>query len=130
MEGDQIIIHLDAGDSLERVMASKGFTPFIARFDEHKLYQPIEGTKWYYRMDKANNAPGQLRHIHVYRDDKGQCQLFAMNVDGTAHDGSKYQLPKKMFTPLQKLGCVIPPDGLIECRNMSGGADGRILLCD
>jgi hypothetical protein len=38
-------------------------------------------------MDTANGEPslGYLRHIHIFTSkDK---QVFAMNVDGTAHDG-------------------------------------------
>lgn len=68
-------------------------------------------------MDKSNNSPGQQRHIHGYYDDEGRCQAFAMNVDGTPHDGSKFIIPKKLYAPLQKFGLTIPPGGILGYEN-------------
>ena len=58
---------------------------------EHNVYQKFGDTKLYYRLDKANNAPGQQRHIHVFKDNRGRIQVFSINFDGTKHDGSQRQ---------------------------------------
>lgn len=94
---------------------------------EHNIYQKFGDTKLYYRLDKANNAPGQQRHIHVFKDDKGRIQLFSINFDGTKHDGSKRQLNSKEQSALTALGIPVPPNGLLECEDMSSG---KILLLD
>lgn len=94
---------------------------------EHNIYQKFGDTKLYYRLDKANNAPGQQRHIHVFKDDKGRIQLFSINFDGTKHDGSKRQLNSKEQSALTALGIPVPPNGLLECEDMSSG---MILLLD
>lgn len=94
---------------------------------EHNIYQKLGDTKLYYRLDKANNAPGQQRHIHVFKDDKGRIQLFSINFDGTKHDGSKRQLNSKEQSALTALGIPVPPNGLLECEDMSSG---KILLLD
>jgi len=94
---------------------------------EHNIYQRFGDTKLYYRLDKANNAPGQQRHIHVFKDGKGRIQLFSINFDGTKHDGSRYQLTSKEQSTLKSLGIPVPPDGLLECEEWNSG---KMLLCD
>lgn len=88
---------------------------------EHNIYQKFGDTKLYYRLDKANNAPGQQRHIHVFKDNKGRLQLFSINCDGTKHDGSKRQLSSKEQSALTSLGIPIPPNGLLECEEWDSG---------
>ena len=94
---------------------------------EHNIYQRFGDTKSYYRLDKANNAPGQQRHIHVFKDNKGRTQLFSINFDGTNHDGSQRQLTAKEQDALTALGIPVPPNGLLECEDIS---DGKMLLLD
>lgn len=94
---------------------------------EHNIYQRFGDTKSYYRLDKANNAPGQQRHIHVFKDDKGRIQLFSINFDGTKHDGYQRQLTSKEQSALTALGIPVPPNGLLECEDMNSG---RKLLLD
>lgn len=94
---------------------------------EHNIYQRFGDTKLYYRLDKANNAPGQQRHIHVFKDDKGRIQLFSINFDGTKHDGSKRQLTSREQSALTSLGIPVPPNGLLECEDMR---TGKTLLLD
>ena len=94
---------------------------------EHKIYQRFGDTKLYYRLDKANNAPGQQRHIHVFKDDKGRIQLFSINFDGTKHDGSQRQLTSKEQSALTGLGIPVPPNGILECEDISSG---KMLLLD
>lgn len=113
----QVIIHVDSDDPLNCAMVRAGFAPMPEPVFEHQLYQPLTQKRYYYRMDKSNNAPSQQRHIHVYRDNRGKRQLFAMNVDGSSHDGSQYIIPKDLFAPLQKLGLTIPSGGVLEFEN-------------
>lgn len=94
---------------------------------EHNIYQKFGDTKLYYRLDKANNAPGQQRHIHVFNDDKGRTQLFSINYDGTKHDGSKHQLNTKEQMALRSLGIPVPSNGLLECEDWNSD---KMLLCD
>ena len=94
---------------------------------EHNIYQRFGNTKSYYRLDKANNAPGQQRHIHVFKDDKGRIQLFSINFDGTKHDGTQRQLTTKEQEALTALGIPVPSNGLLECEYLSVG---KMLLLD
>lgn len=94
---------------------------------EHTIYQRFGDTKLYYRLDKANNAPGQQRHIHVFKDDKGRIQLFSINFDGTKHDGSRHQLTSKEQSALTALGIPVPLNGLLECEDIGSG---KMLLLD
>lgn len=94
---------------------------------EHNVYQKFGDTKLYYRLDKANNAPGQQRHIHVFKDNRGRIQVFSINFDGTKHDGSQRQLTSKEQSALISLGIPVPPNGLLECEDWHSG---EMLLCD
>lgn len=94
---------------------------------EHNIYQRFGDTKYYYRLDKGNNAPGQRRHIHVFKDDKGRIQVFSINFDGTKHDGSRRQLTTKEQNALTALGIPVPPNGLLECEDLS---NGKMILLD
>lgn len=77
-------------------------------------FRPIPGTDYFQRMDPSRGepGPGNLRHIHIYR--KGR-HLFAMNLDGTAHDGCHHvKIDPKLHNFLKSKGFIIPPNGLIE----------------
>ncbi len=93
---------------------------------EHNIYQRFGDTKLYYRLDKGNNAPGQQRHIHVFKDEKGRIQLFSINFDGSKHDGSQHQLTSKEQRALSALGIPVPQNGLLECEVLNSGK--RLLL--
>lgn len=121
---EELILVVDEDVDLESL---QGLTSYPKMLLEHNIYQKFGSTKHYYRVDKANNAPGQQRHIHVFKDDEGQIQLFAINYDGTTHDGSKHLLSRKEKDALTSLGIPIPPNGLLEWEVIS---DGRMLLCD
>jgi hypothetical protein len=94
---------------------------------EHNIYHKFGDTKLYYRLDKANNALGQQRHIHVFKDKRGRIQVFSINFDGTKHDGSQRQLTSKEQSALTSLGISVPPDGLLECEEWHSG---KMLLFD
>lgn len=85
-----------------------------------------------YRIDNAM-PPTTQKHIHVLK--KGN-ELFALNIDGSAHDGYHgVEIPKKVREKLPEIfpGCTIPQDGIIECLNDFSGFEGLangIALCE
>ncbi len=90
--------------------------------------KPVPGTHYVYRIDPSRGTPGpgNLRHVHIYNKGK---QIFAMNIDGTAHDGChKVKIHKDLVDFLKKKGFTIPADNLIEMVNPVIGT--RQLLCD
>lgn len=78
---------------------------------EYKTYKNVPGTTKTYRIDPANTNTRTQKHIHVYYDGK---QIYAMNVDGTPHDGCKYRLSKNDLKFLNSLGFKTPDDGILE----------------
>ena len=78
---------------------------------EFKQYKNIPGTTKTYRIDAANTNTNTQKHIHVYFDGE---QLYAINVDGTPHDGSKYKLSKKDQAFLRDMRFVVPENGILE----------------
>lgn len=53
---------------------------------EKEAGRSLKGTKYTYRIDnpRGEAGTGNQRHIHVLLKNK---EVFAMNVDGSAHDG-------------------------------------------
>ena len=131
MEEYQIILHFDEGDPLVKELANRDdFVAVPQLLVEYETYHKLANTGYYYRIDKANNAPGQQRHVHVFKDKYGVHQIMAINVDGTPHDGSKLQIPKKLIAPLRALGVNVPDGGLLEYEDAGIKVDNRILICD
>lgn len=98
-------------------------------FEKKDRFDNIPGTRYEYRIDNPNGIPrpGNLRHVHIYN--KGN-ELFAMNIDGTAHDGfHKVSIPKEVADFLRKKGFTIPKGNLIEMVIVPS-LDGRQLLFD
>lgn len=93
---------------------------------EHQTYKKFgDSSVMTYRIDKGDGTPGRQTHVHVFM--KGR-QLFAINMDGTAHDGSKAKLSKKSIEALESLGVTPPKDGLLEWIKIA--MEGKKLLCD
>ncbi len=80
---------------------------------EHEIYKRIPDTTYYYRKDKGQPLPGKEMHIHVYKDSKHNNQLFAINADGTPHDGSKIIIGPVIAKYLRTIGIDIPGTGAI-----------------
>lgn len=76
--------------------------------------KPISLGKHYTgRIDKPKDGLGQ-EHIHVYVKNR---HLFAMNVDGSAHDGSnQFQIPNVVAKEIgrQFRHFQLPPNNFIE----------------
>ena len=90
--------------------------PLINLLEQKRSLIPVPGTKYMARIDPPRGipSPGNLKHVHLYN--RGQ-ELFAMNVDGSAHDGyHKYVIPNnpKLMDFLRQKGFIIPKDNLIE----------------
>lgn len=47
------------------------------------------------RVERGIGANQELQHIHVFHKEK---QIFAMNSDGSVHDGASGKIPNKIFT--------------------------------
>ena len=84
---------------------------------EYQEYKPITGTRKSYRIDKASSFTQVQKHAHVFAKPNGEGkELYAVNLDGTGHDGSKYQMEPYEIKFFKDLGFKIPDNGLIECR--------------
>lgn len=127
---DMVIVYLDSNDPLNDKMSSVGFNILTELILEYETYRKLGKTGYYYRKDKANNAPGQQIHFHIYTDRYGKHQIAAINIDGTAHDGSHFVIPEFMVESLRQLGVTIPADRIVECKDHSEFGDRRMLLCD
>ena len=73
----------------------------------------IPKTNLYYRYDKGKGGPGKEDHIHVYLG-KTKNQVYAINISGKAHDGSKARLGNKEIKVLKKIGFTPPANGILE----------------
>lgn len=119
-DNDIIFIVTDRDDEINAKLRS------LELLLEYDNYRPFPPTKCVYRLDSANNAPGQQQHIHVYADQKHQHQLYAINIDGTPHDGSKCVLSKKHQQALTNIGFQVPSNGILEWVDL----DFVKLICD
>ncbi len=78
---------------------------------EWEQYKKIPKTRLIYRFDNENTNTLTQDHIHVLN---GNNQLYAINKDGTPHDGSKARLGKKELKFLKSIGFTPPHDGILE----------------
>ncbi len=79
-------------------------------------HSPIPGFKKYgFRIDIpfGEQRPGNQKHMHVYVKDH---QIFAINADGSAHDGyHNVAIPNEIVPFLKSKGITIPANNIIEC---------------
>lgn len=78
---------------------------------EWEQNKKIPKTNLIYRYDTGNTNTKTNDHIHVFLDNN---QIYAINIDGTPHDGSKAKLGSKEVTFLKNIGFTPPPDGILE----------------
>lgn len=87
------------------------------------VYDKIPGIKHYtYRVDPqlGEGGPGRQRHIHMYYDGD---EVWAMNVDGSAHDGyHQAKIDPVLNSFLTKKGFLIPANNIIEFYQMPQGS--------
>ena len=83
-------------------------------------FTPIPGLKGYsFRKDKPSGipGPGNQYHYHIYLQGK---EVFAVNNDGTGHDGfHNVRIDKELADYLRQKGANVPDTNLIECRDYS-----------
>lgn len=88
-------------------------------------------TKYWYRIDKpfGEPRPGNQVHMHGFIcKNKDLNDIFAVNKDGTAHDGwHNTQIPTEYNSILKHNGFSIPDGNLIEMVLMPA-KDNRLLL--
>jgi hypothetical protein len=83
---------------------------------EHEVYKRIPGTSNSYRQDAANTNTKAQVHSHVYAKLKGGGkELYAVNVDGSGHDGSSGKtIPGSHADFLRSKGYNIKPTNALE----------------
>lgn len=96
--------------------------------ESKNAFSPVPGVKHYsYRIDKqqGDGGPGRQRHVHLYYNGK---ELFAMNIDASAHDGyHQVEIPKELNPFLVSKGFPIPSNNIIELRQYNSIGQ---LLCE
>lgn len=93
-------------------------------------FPQIPGTRYSFRKDKPRGiaGPGNQQHIHIYAPDN--TQLFAINIDGTAHDGCHAaKIPEEIAAFLISKGYKVPENRIIEWYPSQIGSE-KSLLCD
>jgi len=101
------------------------------RLDEHHVYRQFPGEKTYYRIDSGNTSTLTQRHAHVYAQPEGKGkQLFAVNTDGSGHDGSSgTEISSSHADFLRGKGFDIPITNIIEqLDHASLGQSYRLIL--
>lgn len=78
---------------------------------EWEQYKKVPKTNLTYRYDSENTNTKTKDHIHVFSKNN---QLYAINIDGTAHDGSKAKLSSKEIKFLKSIGFTPPTAGILE----------------
>jgi len=78
---------------------------------EWEQYKNIPKTNFNYRYDTGNTNTKTSDHIHVFSKNN---QIYAINIDGTPHDGSKARLGSKEVKFLKSIGFTPPANGLLE----------------
>jgi hypothetical protein len=84
---------------------------------EHVVYTSIPGTNNSFRVDAGNTNTATQRHLHAYaRPMGGGSELYAVNIDGTGHDGSSgIEIPKSHADYFRnRLAFNIPQSNIIE----------------
>lgn len=92
---------------------SNGFLENNQLLLEWEQYKNIPKTNLTYRYDKGKGIPGSQDHLHVFVG-KTKNQVYAINKDGTPHDGSMAKIGKKEVNFLKSLGFTPPENGILE----------------
>lgn len=125
-EYDVDCIVVEEGSAIESCFSEMSNNTECHIIKEHQTYKKFgDSSVMTYRIDKGDGTPGRQTHVHVFM--KGR-QLFAINMDGSSHDGSKAKLSKKSIEALNALGVTPPKDGILEW--IDNKEEERLLLFD
>lgn len=93
-------------------------------------YQRVPKTQMSVRFDSGNTNTKTQDHAHVFARLNGQGkQLFAVNIDGTGHDGSSgAPIPKRVGQFLQTKGYVIPVNFVVESMSLDDALEDRFII--
>ena len=103
-----ILLHLGSLDAATRGEIGD------KRLDEAQHRGVPLGGKYSAQLHSAHTPPRGQQHLHVYAKNN---QLFALNMDGTAHDQShQTQIPRKVADAIRQQfpTFVVPPSNFIE----------------
>jgi hypothetical protein len=113
---------LNGGDKMialhklfDKIQAEKEIIEQVQLF-EHEVYKLIPDTKNSYREDSGNTTTKTIKHSNIYARPKGGGnQLYAVNTDGTGHDGSSgIEIPSSHANYFRSKGYKINTDNLLE----------------
>ena len=93
-------------------------------------FPQIPGTRYSFRKDNPRGipGPGNQQHIHIYAPDK--TELFAINIEGSAHDGCHgAKIPEDIALFLKSKGFIVPSNRIIELYTPHISSE-KILLLD
>lgn len=99
--------------------------------EKKDMFSQIPGTRYSFRKDKPRGipGPGNQQHIHIFA--AGNKELFAINIDGTAHDDSHgAKIPKDVATFLKSSGFSVPDNRIIEWYGDRTAKSDRTILFD
>jgi hypothetical protein len=98
--------------------------------EERASYQRVDKTQMSVRFDKGNTNKKTQDHAHVFARPEGKGkQLFAINVDGTGHDGSSGEpIPKRVGDFLKKKGYEIPLNFVVESISVPLALEDRFIV--
>jgi hypothetical protein len=100
------------------------------RLFEHEVYKRIPGAKSSFREDPGNTNTMTLRHSHVFAKPKGGGgQLYAVNIDGSGHDGSGgTSIPATHADFFRSKGYTIPVNNVLESLDPNSLQKGECTL--
>ena len=78
-------------------------------------FEKIPGTNRITRYDPGNSNTMTQGHFHVLARDNN---LYAINKDGSAHDGSSAHLTRREISYFKSKGINVPEDGILENINL------------
>jgi len=120
----EVIDKLTNGDYKEYIVETIVFEseeqePFLGQqlILEWEQYKNIPKTNLTYRYDTGNTNTKTKDHIHVFAKNN---QLYAINIDGTKHDGSAAKLGSKEVKFLKSIGFTPPANGILEWLTLDG----------
>ncbi len=93
-------------------------------------YQRVPKTQMSVRFDNGNTNTKTRDHAHVFARLDGQGkQLFAVNIDGSGHDGSSgTPIPRKVGDFLKTKGYAIPVSFVVESMSLADALEDRFII--